>query len=78
MKIAATYSVLGAVIAEWLGANVGLGVFLVRAQHSFAADRVFVAILAITFWTWLLFFLIRLLERLAVPWKQSRDDQTAK
>ena len=78
VKIAATYSVLGAVIAEWLGANVGLGVFLVRAQHSFAADRVFVAILAITFWTWLLFFLIRLLERMAVPWKQSRDKEPSK
>ncbi|MFC4076197.1 ABC transporter permease [Salinithrix halophila] len=75
MKIAATYGILGAVIAEWLGADKGLGVFLVRAQNSFAADKVFVAILAITFWSLVLFGLVRLAARLAAPWASMHPKQ---
>ncbi|QKG83679.1 ABC transporter permease [Kroppenstedtia pulmonis] len=68
VKIAATYGVLGAVIAEWLGASEGLGVFLIRAQNSFAADQVFVAIGVITCWSLLLFGLIQFLSRMLTPW----------
>ena len=44
LKIAATYSVMGAVISEWLGANKGIGVYMTLASSSFKTDRVFVAI----------------------------------
>ena len=74
LKIAATYSVLGAVIGEWLGANAGLGVMLVRAQNSFAADNVFVAIIVITFWSIVLFALIQIASRLLAPWAYIRED----
>lgn len=40
IKIAATYSVMGAVIAEWLGAKKGIGVYMTLAQSSFRTDRV--------------------------------------
>ncbi|MCS1352336.1 ABC transporter permease [Mechercharimyces sp. CAU 1602] len=73
-KIAATYSILGAVIGEWLGASKGLGVFLIRAQHSFAADKVFVAILVITFWSILLFLLIQVIQRWLTPWTYIKTD----
>ncbi|HET7577973.1 MAG TPA: ABC transporter permease [Bacillales bacterium] len=68
LKIAATYSVMGAVVAEWLGAQSGLGVFLVRAQHSFAADKVFAAIIVITFWSIVLFLAVQAASRLFAPW----------
>lgn len=68
MKIAATYGILGAVIAEWLGASEGLGVFLIRSQNSFAADQVFVAIAVITFWSLILFGLVQVLARWTAPW----------
>lgn len=35
LKIAVTYSVMGAIIGEWLGASEGLGVMLTRATKSF-------------------------------------------
>lgn len=75
LKIAATYSVLGAVIGEWLGAEAGLGVFLLRAQNSFAADNVFVAIIVITFWSILLFALVQVMARLTAPWAYIRDEK---
>ena len=47
IKISATYSVMGAVISEWLGASEGIGVYMTLASSSFRTDRVFVAIFAI-------------------------------
>ena len=47
LKIAATYSVMGAVISEWLGANKGIGVYMTLASSSFKTERVFVAIVLI-------------------------------
>ncbi|MCG8480887.1 MAG: ABC transporter permease [Spirochaetales bacterium] len=47
LRIAATYSVMAAVIGEWLGGTRGLGVYMVRAQKAFALDRVFAAILVV-------------------------------
>ena len=75
LKIAATYSVLGAVIAEWLGADAGLGVMLVRAQNSFSADNVFVAIVVITFWSLVLFGFIQAASRLLAPWAYTREQE---
>ena len=66
IKIAATYSVMGAVIAEWLGAKKGIGVYMTLAQSSFRTDRVFVAILAIVCLSLVLFSAILLLEKLTV------------
>lgn len=68
LKIAATYSVMGAVIGEWLGASSGLGVYLTRSSHSFRTDQVFAAILAITVLSLGYFLLIAGLRRLALPW----------
>jgi ABC-type nitrate/sulfonate/bicarbonate transport system permease component len=68
LRIAATYSIMGAVIGEWLGGSGGLGVYLIRSQKSFAAARVFAAIVMIIGLSAGLFLLVKLAERLALPW----------
>jgi len=73
LKIAATYSVMGAVIAEWLGSSSGLGVYLTRSSHSFLTDRVFAAIFTITALSFLYYALISILARLALPWVHSKN-----
>lgn len=68
VKIAATYAVGGAVVSEWLGASKGLGVSMVRAQKSFAPDRVFAAIVIVMALTLALFLVIDTIARLVMPW----------
>lgn len=68
VKIAATYAVTGAVVSEWLGASEGLGVTMIRAQKSFAPDRVFAAITVVVLLTLFLFAVIDRLARAAMPW----------
>lgn len=74
LKISATYSVMGAVISEWLGAKSGVGVYMTLASSSFRTDRVFVAILFIMIISLLLFALILLAERILVRWKSKEAD----
>ncbi len=68
LKIAATYSVMAAVIGEWLGASQGLGVYLTRSSNNFMTDRVFAAIIAITILSFMYYAIIIILTNLLLPW----------
>lgn len=68
LKISATYSIMGAVIGEMLGASKGLGVFMSRAQHSFKLSQVFAAILVITLLSFAFLGLVKLAEKMIMPW----------
>lgn len=69
MQISAAYAVLGAVIAEWVGASSGLGLFITRSQTAFRVDRVFVAVVVIAALSIASFAAVHLAARLAMPWQ---------
>jgi len=68
IKIAITYSVIGAIIGEWVGASKGLGVFMLRASNSFRTDWVFAGIAISSLLSMLLFLGVAVAERAALPW----------
>jgi ABC-type nitrate/sulfonate/bicarbonate transport system permease component len=68
LRIAATYSVVGAIFGEYVGAEQGLGIYMQRATNSFATAQVFAAIVVTAALSLALFGLVSLLERLALPW----------
>lgn len=68
LKISATYSIMGAVIGEWLGASRGLGVYMTRSMHSFLTERVFASIIVISLLSLILFGLIEFMGRILMPW----------
>lgn len=70
LKIAATYSIMGAVIAEWLGAKDGLGIYMTRAMNSFQTDALFADILVIVMISMGVFMLIDLLGKKLMPWNK--------
>ncbi len=69
-KISATYSVLGAVIGEWLGGSKGMGVYMTRALSSVRVDRMFGAILIVMLLSYGLFKSIDGIGRSITPWMQ--------
>lgn len=73
LKIAATYSVMGAVISEWLGAKKGIGVFMTLSSSAFRTDRVFIAIFIIVIFSFLLFLIILFLERKTIRWRPTEE-----
>jgi ABC-type nitrate/sulfonate/bicarbonate transport system permease component len=71
LRIAATYSVVGAIIGEWVGGKRGLGVYMIRSKNAFDTPQVFVAIVVSTLLSIALFALVWLIERAALPWYHS-------
>lgn len=76
LKIAATYSIMGATIGEWVGGKDGIGVFMLRAKYSFATDKVFGAIIIITVLSICLLKLIEFIERKSMPWVVYEKNDT--
>ena len=70
LRIAVTYSIMGAVIGEWLGGENGLGVYMMRVKHSYSLDKFFAAILVIVVLSMLLFKMISIIERFIMPWRR--------
>jgi ABC-type nitrate/sulfonate/bicarbonate transport system permease component len=68
IKIAITYSVVGAILGEWVGASRGLGVFMLRATNSFRTDWVFASIAITAVLSIALFTVVAAIERLSLPW----------
>ncbi|MBO8168565.1 MAG: ABC transporter permease [Thermoanaerobacteraceae bacterium] len=74
LRIAATYSIMGAVIGEWLGGTAGLGLYMLRAKHSYALDRVFATILVIVLFSMAVFQVISLMQYLLMPWQRKMQN----
>ncbi|MFC5532361.1 ABC transporter permease [Cohnella yongneupensis] len=74
LKIAATYVVTSAIVAEWLGANKGIGYYLQLKFHGFDTPAVFGSIVCIVTLSLAFFGSVALLERLVIRWR-PRDRQ---
>lgn len=73
LKVAVSYSIVGAVIAEWLGGSGGLGVYMTRVRKSYAFDKMFAVIIVISIISLILIKLVDILEKKSMPWKNIRD-----
>jgi putative hydroxymethylpyrimidine transport system permease protein len=72
MRIAATFAAIGAVFGEWSGSNAGLGYVMLEATPNLLTARIFAAIFILTVISLVLFGMVSLLERIAVPWAPRR------
>jgi ABC-type nitrate/sulfonate/bicarbonate transport system permease component len=71
LRVAVTYSVVGATIGEWVGGSAGLGLYMLRSKNALATDQVFIAIVITSAISIGLFSLIYAIERIALPWYYS-------
>jgi ABC-type nitrate/sulfonate/bicarbonate transport system permease component len=75
LKIAASYSIIGAVIAEWLGGDMGLGVYMIRVRRSYSFDKMFAVIILVSLLSLLLIKLVTLFEILAMPYRRKNNEK---
>jgi len=71
LKISVSYSVVGAVIAEWLGGLSGLGVYMTRVRKSYSFDKMFAVIFFISIISLLLMFGVSYLKKALMPWENK-------
>lgn len=73
MKVAATYSISGAVVGEWLGSQKGLGYYLLRVKNSYMLDKVFACVVFIVVLSLCMNGLVRLISWAAMPYNRKKD-----
>ncbi|MDD3730705.1 MAG: ABC transporter permease [Endomicrobiaceae bacterium] len=71
LRIAVTYSIMGAVIGEWLGGEKGLGVFMIRVRHTFDLEKFFAAIIVIVVLSLIMVGIVMVFEKILMPWKNK-------
>jgi NitT/TauT family transport system permease protein len=71
-KVAITLAVVGAIVAEFVGADSGLGYLLLVANGNFDVALAFSVLVALTVAGIVLYGVIELIERLVLPWHVSR------
>ena len=71
LRIGITYAVTGAIFAEYVGAQAGLGIFMSLQRNSFRTDLVLAAVVVTAALSITLYLLTFLLQRVTAPW--SRD-----
>jgi ABC-type nitrate/sulfonate/bicarbonate transport system permease component len=72
LRIAATYAVIAAVIAEWVGGSQGLGALMQRANFAFETDTVFATVVLMIVLGLAFYVAVLGLERLIIPWHLDR------
>jgi ABC-type nitrate/sulfonate/bicarbonate transport system permease component len=71
-KVAITFSVIGAVTAEWIGSDKGLGAYILQANARIRTPEMFAAILITSLMGIILFFIAQFAENLIIPWQKGR------
>jgi ABC-type nitrate/sulfonate/bicarbonate transport system permease component len=68
LKVAMALSVVGAVFGEWVGSSEGLGYLMLALNNQLATIDLFAAVLVLSLLGITLFFLVGVIERVALPW----------
>lgn len=74
VRIAISYSVIGAVVAEWIGGFGGLGVYMTRVRKSYSFDKMFAVIFFISILSLVLMYLVKKIEKALMPWDKKGDN----
>ena len=67
LRVAATYSISGAVVGEWIGSQSGLGYYLLRVKESYMLDKVFACVVVIIVLSLLMNGIVRLCQYIFLP-----------
>jgi NitT/TauT family transport system permease protein len=72
LKIAASTSVIGAIVGEWIGSVKGIGALIIQATYAFDTPLLYATIVVGSTFSACFFAAIGLLERSVVKWKAER------
>jgi NitT/TauT family transport system permease protein len=68
LKIAATTCVIGAIVGEWVGADVGLGALIIDSTFNFRASLLYATVFMSSGLSVFLFVAVSIAEKLVIRW----------
>jgi NitT/TauT family transport system permease protein len=71
LKVAVVLAVTGAIVAEFVGSNAGLGYLLLRASSNLDTPLIFSVLVVLSLLGLIFSYAIELLEKLVAPWQRK-------
>jgi NitT/TauT family transport system permease protein len=72
LKIATASAIIGALVAEWVGSDKGLGFLVVSSTYEFRVELLWATIVVTSLLAVVLFEIVAFVERRLVPWQESQ------
>ena len=72
LKVASALAVVGALTGEFVGSDRGLGYLLVQASGNLNTALLFATLVILSAMAMAFFYLVEMLERIAIPWHASQ------
>lgn len=73
LKVAITFSVIGAIVGEFAGANQGLGYMIQFASTQLDTPLIFAALIVVSVLGLAFYYVVEFAERILVPWAPKFD-----
>jgi NitT/TauT family transport system permease protein len=73
LKVAVVLAVTGAIVAEFVGSNAGLGYLLLRASANLDTPLIFSVLVVLSLLGLVFSSVVEFIERLVVPWHRESD-----
>lgn len=73
LKIAAPAAVIGAIVAEWIGAKEGLGALIIEATYNFNTPLLYATMLLGSLLSIFFFVVIGIIERATIRWETTEQ-----
>ena len=71
LKIAASTSVIGAVVGEWIGSTRGIGALIIQATYNFDSALLYSAVIMSSLFSGAFFLAITMIEKLVIRWQPA-------
>ncbi len=71
LRISASTAVVGAIVGEWIGSQVGIGALIVQATYNFDSALLYATVICGSLFSVAFFLSITALERLCIRWQPA-------
>lgn len=78
MKVGITLALIGAIVGEFVASDRGLGYIILVSQGQFETAAMFAAVVTLSVMGTVLFFVVDVAERIALPWHVSRRGEQSR
>jgi NitT/TauT family transport system permease protein len=75
LKVSIVLAVTAAIVAEFVGANSGLGYLLLRGSSYFDTGLIFATLVVLSVLGMIFNYVVQIAERLIMPWQQLREEE---
>lgn len=69
LKIAASTAVIGAIVGEWIGSNIGIGALIIQSTYNFDSAMLYATVIVGSAFSVAFFLAVTLIERLVIRWQ---------